>query len=99
MIITINIPPINVFNVGFSPIKYQTHNGPNAVSRRKKIPISGELIYCGAKLINTKEIPMVTIMIQKNTKSYAPTTNVLTRNIQRNAVINLPKIYDGTKFM
>ena len=99
MIITINIPPINVFNVGFSPIKYQTHNGPNAVSRRKKIPISGELIYCGAKLINTKEIPMVTIMIVKNNKQYAPTTNLHTTNKQRNAVIIFPKIYDGTKFI
>ena len=46
------MPPIKVFCVGASLIKNHTHKGPKAVSSKKKIPTSGELMNCGAILIN-----------------------------------------------
>ena len=49
------MPPIKVFCVGASLIKNHTHKGPKAVSSKKKIPTSGELMNCGAILINTKD--------------------------------------------
>ena len=51
------MPPIKVFCVGASLIKNHTHKGPKAVSSKKKIPTSGELMNCGAILINTKDTP------------------------------------------
>ena len=50
------MPPIKVFCVGASLIKNHTHKGPKAVSSKKKIPTSGELMNCGAILINTKAV-------------------------------------------
>jgi len=73
--------------------------GPIAVSNKKKIPISGELIYWGAKLIKTNETPTVNIISEIKNKSDVPNTNEDTKNKDTNAVISLPNIYDGTKFM
>ena len=95
----INKPPIKVFNEGLSLIKYHTHIGPIAVSNKKNIPISGELMYWGARLIKTNETPTVSIIKKIKNKSDAPNTNEDTKNRDTNAVISLPKIYDGTKFM
>ena len=49
--------------------------GPIAVSNKKKIPISGELIYWGAKLIKTNETPTVNIISEIKNKSDVPNAN------------------------
>ena len=53
------------FLVGASLIKNHTHKGPKAVSSKKKIPTSGELMNCGAILINTKDTPTVLSLMIK----------------------------------
>ena len=47
----------------------------------------------------TKETPTVSIINEIKNRSDAPNTNEETKNRDTNAVISLPKIYDGTKFM
>ena len=73
--------------------------GPIAVSNKKKIPISGELTYWGAKLIKTNETPTVNIISEIKNKSDVPNANEDKKKKDTSAVISLPKIYDGTKFM
>ncbi len=92
-------PPIKVFLVGTSEINSQTQRGPRAVSKRKNIPICGELIYWGAILINTKETPTVIIIREVNIRSKPTIRNETTNGKANNAVKNLPKIYEGTKFI
>ena len=93
------MPPIKVFCVGASLIKNHTHRGPNAVSSKKKIPTSGELINCGAILINTKDTPTVIIINDKSIKSVELTVKLLTKNTATQAVKIFPNIYDGTKLI
>ena len=63
------------------------------------MPTSGELIYWGAMLINTKDTPTVIIIRDINNKSWVPITNVEIKNADSTAVANLPRIYEGTKFI
>ena len=63
------------------------------------MPTSGELIYWGAMLINTNDTPTVIIIRDINNKSWVPITNVETKNADNTAVANLPRIYEGTKFI
>ena len=93
------MPPIKVFCVGASLIKNHTHKGPRAVSSKKKIPTSGELMNCGAILINTKDTPTVTIINDKSNKSVELIMKLLTKNAATQAVKSFPKIYDGTKLI
>ena len=93
------MPPIKVFCVGASLIKNHTHRGPKAVSSKKKIPTSGELMNCGAILINTKDTPTVTIINDKSIKSVELIMKLLTKNNATQAVKSLPNIYEGTKLI
>ena len=93
------MPPIKVFCVGASLIKNHTHKGPKAVSSKKKIPTSGELMNCGAILINTKDTPTVTIINDKSIKSVEFITKLLTKNTATQAVKRFPNIYEGTKLI
>ena len=56
-------------------------------------------MYCGARLMNTKETPTVIIIRDVNIRSKPTITNVTTNGRANKAVINLPKIYEGTKFI
>ena len=56
-------------------------------------------MYCGARLINTKETPTVIIIRDVNIRSNPTITNVTINGRANKAVINLPKIYEGTKFI
>ena len=93
------MPPIKVFCVGASLIKNHTHRGPKAVSSKKKIPTSGELMNCGAILINTKDTPTVTIINDKSVKSVELIMKLLTKNTATQAVKSFPNIYQGTKLI
>ena len=93
------MPPIKVFCVGASLIKNHTHRGPKAVSSKKKIPTSGELMNCGAILINTKDTPTVTIINDKSIKSVELIMKLLTKNTATQAVKSFPNIYGGTKLI
>ena len=93
------MPPIKVFCVGASLIKNHTHRGPKAVSSKKKIPTSGELMNCGAILINTKDTPTVIIINDKSIKSIEFIMKLLTKNTATPAVKSFPNIYDGTKLI
>ena len=85
--------------MGCSLIKNHTQRGPKTVSKRKKIPTSGELIYWGARLINTNEKPTVIIMSEVNNKSKPVITNVAANGKANKAVNDLPNIYEGTKLI
>ena len=91
------MPPIKVFCVGASLIKNHTHKGPKAVSSKKKIPTSGELMNCGAMLINTNDTPTVIIINDRSIKSLELTIKLETKNKATQAVKSFPKIYEGTK--
>ena len=93
------MPPIKVFCVGASLVKNHTHKGPKAVSSKKKIPTSGELMNCGAILINTKDTPTVTIINDKSVKLVELIMKLLTKNTATQAVKIFPNIYDGTKLI
>ena len=56
-------------------------------------------MYWGARLIKTNETPTVSIIKDIKNRSEAAITNEETKNRDTNAVISLPRIYDGTKFM
>ena len=56
-------------------------------------------MYLGARLIKTKETPTVSIINEIKNRSDTPNTNEETKNRDTKAVISLPRIYDGTKFM
>ena len=78
----------NATNQGFcvgkaSLIKNHTHKGPKAVSSKKKIPTSGELMNCGAILINTKDTPTVIIINDKSIKSVELIIKLLTKILLR----------------
>ena len=84
---------------GCSLIKNHTHKGPRAVSKRKKIPTSGELIYCGARVTNTIDRPTVKTIRKVNNKSKSMITNEVTKGSANTAVNSLPKINEGTKLI
>ena len=50
-------------------------------------------------LINTNDTPTVIIIRDINNKSCIPITNEETNNADSRAVANLPRIYEGTKFI
>ena len=56
-------------------------------------------MYCGARLMNTKETPTVIIIRDVNIRSKSTITNVTTNGRENKAVKNLPKIYEGIKFI
>tara|TARA_X000000368_G_C22611068_1_gene527968 strand:- start:46 stop:330 length:285 start_codon:yes stop_codon:yes gene_type:complete len=89
---TIIDPPISVFLVGSSEIKNQTQRGPKAVSRRKKIPTSGEVTYFGAIVIKRNDTPTVIIINKENNRSNPPMTNVVAKGRATTAVKNLANI-------